>query len=109
MKNVTKNAVLFLAVLGFCPLKVEITQFSDGFRLNFVVVMVLLVFSLPLQKEWHLMRNFRSVYAPPSLHVNFHFEILNANLRHVDSLIQAATTYVRFFLSHFLSQVQNFV
>ena len=109
MKNVTKNAVLFLAVLGFCALKVEITQFSDGFRLNFVVVTVLLVFSLPLQKEWHLMRNFRSVYAPPSLHVNFHFEILNANLRHVDSLIQAATTYVRFFLSHFLSHVQNFV
>ena len=64
-----------MAVLGFCPLKVEITQFSDGFRLNFVVVMVLPVFSLPLQKEWHLMRNFRSVYAPPSLHVNFHFEI----------------------------------
>ena len=85
MKNVTKNAVLFL-VLGFCPLKVEITQFPDGFRLNFVVVMVLLVFSLPLQKEWHLMRNFRSVYSHPSLHVNFPFEILKANLRHVNSL-----------------------
>ena len=108
MKNVTKNAVLFLAVLGFCPLKVEITQFSDGFRLNFVVVMVLLVFSLPLQKDWHLMRNFRSVYAPPSLHVNFHFEILNANLRHVDSLIQAATTHVRFFSFSFFKSCAKF-
>ena len=94
MKNVTKNAVLFL-VLGFCPLKVEITQFPDGFRLNFVVVMVLPVFSLPLQIEWHLMRNFRSVYTHPSR--NLHFEILKANLRHINSLIQAATTYVRFF------------
>ena len=65
--------IVFGIRLGFCPLKVEITQFADGFRLNFVVVMVLLVFSLPLQKEWHLMRNFRSVYARLSLHVNFPF------------------------------------
>ena len=108
MKNVTTNAVLSL-VLGFCPLKFEITQFPDGFRLNFVVVMVLLVFSLPLQKEWHLMRKFRSVYAHPSLLVNFHFEILKANLRHVHSLIQAATTYVRFFsFSFFMSCTKLF-
>ena len=36
LKNVKKGGIVqIIVVQGFCPLKVEITQFSDGFRLNF--------------------------------------------------------------------------
>ena len=39
---------------------------------------------------------------------NFHFEILKANLRHVNSLIQAATIYVRFFSFSFFKSCAKF-
>ena len=34
MKNAKKNAILVKLVQGFCPLKIKITQFPDGFRFN---------------------------------------------------------------------------
>ena len=37
LKNVKRNAIFFklFPVQGFCPLKIKITQFPGGFRLNY--------------------------------------------------------------------------
>ena len=51
LKNVKKNVILFkLFWYGFCPLKVEITQFPDGFRLK------LLQLSVPVFEKSFLTR-----------------------------------------------------
>ena len=34
LENVQKNAMCFKWVQGFCPLKIKITQFPDGFCLK---------------------------------------------------------------------------
>ena len=49
LKNVKRNAVFFKIILvqGFCPLKVEIFQFPDGFRFNlFFILAANLIYAL---------------------------------------------------------------
>ena len=38
LTSVKENVTQFHLVQGFCPLKINITQFPDGFRLNFILV-----------------------------------------------------------------------
>ena len=47
IKYISEKMVLkIILVQGFCPLKIKITQFPDGFRLN-----ILLFFDIPFHLE----------------------------------------------------------
>ena len=47
--------LLIILLQGFCPLKIKITQFPDGFRLNFMEKQLLVYLCPPPSPPWTLL------------------------------------------------------